>query len=251
MTNPRETSFDLLWANVGQWDGWLRPLQARALWDAASRVPRGGRIVEIGSYRGKSAAILAVSSSDSILVEAIDPHAGNDRGPGEWIGTKDLGSQDHEIFMMNLDSIGVTDKVRHIREYSQRAYHLVDGPIDFLYVDGAHGYRQACEDLVGWGGRVVDGGEMYVHDVFNSVWVTASIFRHLAFSRSWRYQGRVNSMAMYRREPIDRRDVLKQGSRQVASSLVLMRALTVRLLRRLKRESWARVLGHSPGQGLY
>jgi predicted O-methyltransferase YrrM len=51
--------------------------QARMLWDAAAALGAPARIVEIGSYRGRSAIVLARAAPEGVEVIAIDPHAGN------------------------------------------------------------------------------------------------------------------------------------------------------------------------------
>ena len=61
-------------------EGWLTDGQAARLAAAAARSRPDGAVVEIGSFRGKSAVVLA-STAGSLI--AIDPHAGSDRGPQE------------------------------------------------------------------------------------------------------------------------------------------------------------------------
>ena len=57
--------------------------QGKALYEAARDCPHGGQIVEIGSFQGRSTIVLASAAPDGgDGVIAIDPHAGNDRGPG-------------------------------------------------------------------------------------------------------------------------------------------------------------------------
>ena len=46
-------------ALVADVDGWMSPGQASTLYDAATRCPAGGSIVEIGSFRGRSTIVLA------------------------------------------------------------------------------------------------------------------------------------------------------------------------------------------------
>ena len=75
---------------------------------------------------------------------------------------------------------------------------LVDGPIDVLYVDGAHRYGPARADLRDWGARVQAGGTLLVHDAFSSVGVTLAILRELVAGRRFRYVGRTRSLAEYR-----------------------------------------------------
>ena len=69
------------------------------------------------------------------------------------------------------------DRVRHVRMLSSQA-PLEDGPIDLLYVDGAHRFGPARDDIVRWGARVRDGGTMLVHDSFSSIGVTLALLRH-------------------------------------------------------------------------
>lgn len=178
-------------------EGWLTDDQARALFEAASDVRPHGRIVEIGSFRGRSTIVLATAAGDDVEIVAIDPHAGNDRGPQEISGYEVEAEDDHEAFNRNLAAAGVAGRVRHVRAFSNEAHATVDGAVDLLWVDGAHRYGPALEDLRHWGDRVVPGGRMLIHDSFSSVGVTLAILRHLAFSERWRYDGRVGSLAAY------------------------------------------------------
>jgi predicted O-methyltransferase YrrM len=74
-------SFDAVWAAVADVDGWMTEGQGRALFDAARSCRPGGTIVEIGSFQGRSTIVLASAAAEGVEVVAIDPHAGNDRGP--------------------------------------------------------------------------------------------------------------------------------------------------------------------------
>ena len=57
----------------------MTPAQGERLWEAAAAVRPGGTIAEeYGSYRGKSAIVMASAAADGVTV--TDPHAGNDRG---------------------------------------------------------------------------------------------------------------------------------------------------------------------------
>jgi len=172
--------------------------QARALFDAAADCPRDGTIVEIGSFHGRSTIVLAMACPDDATVIAIDPHAGNDRGPREIEGYEAEASEDHELFLRNLDAAGVSDRVRHVRKSSDDAFADIDGAIDVLYVDGAHRYGPAKRDIDRYGARVRDDGTMLIHDSFSSIGVTGAILRLLVWNRRWRYDGRSRSLATYR-----------------------------------------------------
>ncbi len=190
-------SFEEILRSVDDVDGWMSPDQARALFDASSACHSGDQIVEIGSFRGRSTIVLASAATDGVNVIAIDPHAGNDRGPQEFDGFVEEAEGDHAIFNANLLRAGVANRVRHIREMSNRAHDCVKGEITVLYIDGAHRYAPARQDIVEWGRRVRPGGTLLIHDSFSSIGVTAAIVRSLMFGSRFRYVGRARSMTIY------------------------------------------------------
>jgi predicted O-methyltransferase YrrM len=179
-------------------EGWLSDDQVDVLADAARATGTGDTIVEIGSFRGRSTIVLAASAPDGVAVVAIDPHAGNDRGPQEITGYADAAADDHVAFDANLRRAGVRDRVRHVRKLSGDAHADVDGPIAVLFVDGAHRYGPAREDIADWGWRVQQGGALLIHDAFSSVGVTLAILRELLVGPRFRYVGRARSLAIYR-----------------------------------------------------
>jgi predicted O-methyltransferase YrrM len=179
-------------------EGWLTAEQAGVLAAAAAACPADGEIVEIGSFRGLSTIVLAAHAPESASVVAIDPHAGNDRGPGEITGYADAAASDRVVFERNLVAAGVRHRVRHVPVASADAHAHVGGAIDVLYIDGAHRYAAARADIRDWGGRVADGGTLLIHDAFSSVGVTAAIVRELVCGRRFRFLGRTRSLAHYR-----------------------------------------------------
>jgi predicted O-methyltransferase YrrM len=206
------TSFEDAFAAARPVEGWLTEGQARRLWDSARSVPAGGLVVEIGSFRARSAIVLASALADGARLVAIDPHAGGDRGPQEIEAEGARGEADHRAFNANLRAAGVAERVEHVRLSSSDALESVDGPVDVLYVDGAHRFGPAREDIVRWGGRVRDGGTMLVHDSFSSIGVTLATLTSVSFGGNWRYAGRTRSLAEYRRERLP-------GGERVASTL--------------------------------
>lgn len=199
MPTATTEGFGAALAAVADVEGWMTDDQARRLWDRAAALRPPARIVEIGSYRGRSAIVLARAAADGIEVNAIDPHAGNDRGPQQIEGTFEEGQSDHEKFLANLERGGVRERVTHVRLPSSEAHAAVTGEIDLLYVDGAHRYGPARDDIRDWGARVASGGTMLIHDGFSSVGVTLATLRLLVFSRAFAYRGRSGSLIEYAR----------------------------------------------------
>ena len=236
-------SFDAAWRAVSGVEGWMTRNQGEALYEAARGCPPGGRIVEIGSFQGRSTIVLASAAPEGATVYAIDPHAGNDRGPEEFSGYELDAQHDHAAFLANLDEAGVTDRVTHLRMFSHDALAKIEGDVDVLYIDGAHRYDPARADIRDWGRRVKPGGALLIHDAFSSVGVTLAILRELVFGRRFRYVGRSRSLAIYRADL--RRGVGKNVARQLAqlpwfvknlALKVLLKLGVGKVLRRLGRE---------------
>ncbi len=228
-------------------DGWLTPAQAERLAACGRRaaaVP--GAVVEIGSFRGRSTRVLAASAG---RVVAIDPHAGSDRGPQEIAADAARGDADHAAFHRNLEAAGLADRVRHVRKFSSAAHGDVDGLLALLYVDGAHRFGPAREDLARWGGRVAPGATMLVHDAWSSVGVTLALLVTCTASPHWRYRGRTGSLAEYERSAgrWDARERAANVAAQLAELPWFVRNLAIKVLVLAGRRRAAERLGLAPG----
>ncbi len=226
-------------------EGWFSPEQVARVVALASAVPATGRIVEIGSFRGRSMIAIARSAPEGAEIVAIDPHAGNDRGPQEIEGFEDEAAVDSKVFLTNLERAGVRDRVTYVRKFSHDALEDVPGPIDLLHIDGAHRYKPASDDIATWGAKVVDGGSVLVHDSFSSVGVTLALASKLAFSGRWRYAGRSRSLAQYVREPVTGTARVANVGRQLAQLPWFARNLVIKVLIVAKLPKATRLLGHS------
>jgi predicted O-methyltransferase YrrM len=239
------SAFEDAFALAAPVEGWLSEAQARRLWDAAQRVPPGGLLVEIGSFRGRSAIVMASALADGARMVAIDPHAGGDRGPREIAADAARGEADTRAFAGNLRAAGVEERVEHVRSTSSAAHSAVPDEVDLLYVDGAHRFGPARDDLVHWGQRVREGGTMLVHDSFSSIGVTLATLSSITFATRWRYLGRTGSLAEYRRERIPgSRARLANAARQLAQLPWFGRNLLVKVAIVTRVRPLARLLGH-------
>jgi methyltransferase family protein len=235
-----ESSFDAVFESIEQVQGWLTRDQAWRLWSAAGRLEESARIVEIGSYHGRSAIVLASAAGPGVIVFAIDPHGGNDRGPQQFDGEFADGQRDHEVFLRNLDRAAVASRVRHIRKPSQDATGDVPGLLEVVYIDGSHRLQPARADVLRWGAKVAPGGTLLIHDSFSSIGVTLALLVTLVFGARFRYVGRSGSMVEYRREPLSGAARAVSTARQLAQlpyffRNVLFKALIVLRLGRATR----------------
>ena len=237
-------AFDDVLALLDGVQGWLTDAQARCLWDAARAVRSGGRIVEVGSFRGRSTIVLASARSDGVELVAIDPHGGGDRGPQEIAPDAAAGNEDYAAFGSNLRAAGVHDRVNHVRASSLDALGRVKGSVDLLYIDGAHRYAPARSDIERWGARVPPGGSMLIHDSFNAIGVMLAQLRVLVFSRRWRYIGRYGSLAVYRRAQLSAAETAVNALRQLLGLPFFVRNMLIKIALVSRAVPIAHMLGH-------
>ena len=131
----------------------------------------GGRIVEIGSFRGKSCVLMALGAPGA-RVTCIDPHE-----PTHFGG---FSSADHEAFESTIRRHGVADRVTHLRMRSHEARgSWEEGEASaLLWVDGDHSHEGARTDFEDWAGLVRVGGIVAAHDAFRA--------RFPGVMRAWR-----------------------------------------------------------------
>lgn len=190
------SDFEEAWALASRIEGWLSREQAIVLADAARAVPAGASIVEIGSHHGRSTVVFARAKRGSVQLTAVDPFDDPRWGGGESALV---------AFRANIEAAGLERDVQVFRGTSQQAadaWH--GGPVGLLYVDGAHDRTSVLSDLELWEPFVIDGGSVCVHDAFSSPGVTAAVLQRHLTNTSFRYQGSVRSLAIFRRERLSR-----------------------------------------------
>lgn len=222
-------AFRDVWPDIEAVGGWLTRAQAERLFDEVRALPSGGRVVEIGSHKGRSTAVLASARPD-VEVVAIDPFI---------VGGRWGGPATREQFEANLTRLGVRDRVRHIPRRSQEAKRAWTEPVDLVFIDGKHDYWSTSHDL-GWVRFLRPGGRILVHDGFSSVGVTLALLRHGLPATAIRYRGRVGSLVVMDKFAPSRADRL----RMVAELPWWVRNLVIKVLLRLRLRPVARAIGH-------
>jgi predicted O-methyltransferase YrrM len=243
-------NFTEVFATLEKVNGWMTRDQAQRLWDRATELHSGQRVVEIGSFQGRSTVILASAAPSGVEVVAIDPHGGNDRGPQEIDGFEKEAEEDNRLFNENLANAGVADRVTHLRKFSDRALSDVTGQVDLLYVDGAHRFAPAVKDIREWGTKVPDGGTMLVHDSFSSIGVTLALSATTFWSSQWIYQGRSQSMTQFRKGRFTVGQRLGSLARQVGQLPYFALNVLYKVLLSLRLKGLAKALG-STGEWPY
>lgn len=129
------------------------------------RLGRGRRkMVEVGSYRGKSTALLAFGGGPGCEVVAIDPHLVFD-------GRNVAGyNDDDRVALENaVRRQGLADRVTHWPVTSRQGFAKwqAERPgemVDLVFIDGDHNYEEVLFDLRSWAGILSPGGILAAHD---------------------------------------------------------------------------------------
>jgi predicted O-methyltransferase YrrM len=128
-------------------EGFVTPLELSGLYHLALAAPSPGRVVEIGSYLGRSTVMLAQAAMDrgAPQVVAVDPHTATMGVEGET--PRDT----RPIFEENVRGAGVADAVRLLHATSVDAARTWDGDsVQMLFVDGLHTRENVLEDVRSW-----------------------------------------------------------------------------------------------------
>jgi predicted O-methyltransferase YrrM len=123
--------------------------------DAVKEARQGARFVEIGSWYGKSSALMAVeiiNSGKHIWFDCVDPWS--DGGPDlKHKQVKGL----YEAFLKNMAP--VMRVITPVRMLSLEAAPLYpDGSLDLVLIDGSHVYEDVLADIHAWAPKVRPGG---------------------------------------------------------------------------------------------
>lgn len=238
-TSLPRPGFEACWRAASEIDGWLTSDQARMLYEAAARVPAGGRAVEIGSHHGKSTVVLAAGLTEASRLTAVDPF-----DDPRWGGGPDA----YRTFHANIRTTGVEERVEPCRGLSAEALERTGHePIDLVYIDGAHDFDSVRLDIDGWGARLRDGGQLLIHDSFSSVGVTRAVLARLAVSDRYALVARAGSLARFTKQSALPARVRLASATRVAWGLAYFsRNVAVKLLLRLNLGRGARLLlGHT------
>ena len=139
--------------------GHLTLRESNLLYKNAKRIRKGGIIVEIGSYLGKSTCVISEGiKGKNIKFYAIDTFENHAMSEGKRNTLKDFLKYTKEyrslITVKKGFSYNVVKKIKDIK-------------IDLLWIDGDHTYHGVKTDIEDWTPLVRQGGIICFHDYRN------------------------------------------------------------------------------------
>jgi len=140
--------------------GWFR---FKKFYDkAVKQAPQSGaHFVEVGCWKGKSTAYMAVeilNSGKNIRFSCVDTWEGSDE-PAHHKDPDIQAGRLYEVFLRNLAP--VKDVIEPMRITSvEAAEQFEDESLDFVLIDAAHDYENVIADLRSWWPKLKPGGVM-------------------------------------------------------------------------------------------
>lgn len=127
------------------------------------KFPSGSKFVEIGSWKGKSSAYMAVeiaNSNKKIDFYCVDTWEGS----VEHAGMEEL-PRLYDIFIDNMrpvESYYFPLKLKSLEAVSK----FEDKSLDFVFIDASHEYEDVKNDIIAWLPKVKPGGVLAGHDYY-------------------------------------------------------------------------------------
>lgn len=138
--------------------GWFSPDEIEYLASLAKKVPADGKIVEIGSFCGRStiSLILGSQKGKKPMVHSVDTHLSlMSIYPEETL----------TLFIKNLQKRNLLDYVTIHRYKSEDLARMWDeGGIALLFIDADHSYESVNKDFNSWRKYLIGGALVAFHD---------------------------------------------------------------------------------------
>lgn len=145
-------------------DGWLLDDEASGLYLLSSLLGNRCKVLEIGSWKGKSTYCLAKGLPKGGHVIAIDPFdASGEQESSELYREREGEIPLLEQFVDNMTRLGVMQKIRPIKGYSHQFVHQLT-EIDLLFIDGDHSIEGCDFDFLNYSPLISPGGYLAFHD---------------------------------------------------------------------------------------
>ncbi len=153
-TIPTRSPFATAWERAEAVGGFLSRREGQLLFGYASKLPEGAQIVEVGSYRGKSTALLASTGRSVLAIDPLVPGSGQD-------DNMKVATEDADSLRALCDEF---ENLTWLRKTSKAT--LIDDipPIDFLFIDGDHQGTAPLDDFVHFRPKLKPNALVAFHD---------------------------------------------------------------------------------------
>jgi predicted O-methyltransferase YrrM len=134
----------------------------------------GGTWLEIGSWCGKSTLYLGAAAEEtSCVLYSLDHHHGSEENQAGWehfdaslVDPVDGRLNTLPTWQRTVANAALESAIIGLVGFSTVVAAHFAQPLDLLFIDGGHGHDVAWADYEHWSPKVVAGGLLLIHDVF-------------------------------------------------------------------------------------
>jgi len=171
------------------------------------RIPRvvgDGWYVDLGTFRGRSACLMADTiRSENLAAQIFTVDTFDDRGISRRfrsdgsIETSSGDGKDHSIgVIQTFKDKGLDGYIDVIKSTTVEAVGFFEGDgVDFLFIDADHSYEGVSDDFWAWQGKVVEGGFIAFHDSHRG-----GVTKLHDYLTTWEEFDRVDTLSVWRRK---------------------------------------------------
>ncbi len=170
-----------------------------ALLRALAADAAGGCIVEVGSYRGKSAVALAFGVRDArrdpaTRIYCIEPHE-----PFTGVYGGRFGPDDRDAFYRVMRETGAFREVALVNLSSEAVTPAWNEPVALVFIDGDHRYTGVRRDFESWDPHVLLGGVIAFDDATDAAGGPARLVAEIEAEGRYRRVGGVGKIIVLRK----------------------------------------------------
>jgi glycosyltransferase involved in cell wall biosynthesis/predicted O-methyltransferase YrrM len=187
-----EDEFDAL---MGRLEGGISLAEARALRRLAAGVGHGS-IVEVGSYRGKSAIALARGVRDAARVPPVSVYCIEPHRPFTGYYGGEFGAADRARFYQAMLDSGTSEDVALVGLSSDEVAGSWREPVALAFIDGDHHYDGVRRDFGCWDPHLVTGGLVAFDDALDPACGPAALIREILAEGRYREVERVGKIVV-------------------------------------------------------
>jgi predicted O-methyltransferase YrrM len=149
--------------------GWMGKRCRRWLRSAVRAVTRGGVVVEVGSWRGRSTTVLAAHMPPAARLYAVDTWAGVPDDPDQHVELYEGAGDVYADFCRNLAGPIRSERLIPLRMTSlegaaELGRRLGAHSVDLVFIDADHRYEAVRADIEAFLPLVKPGGVLGGHD---------------------------------------------------------------------------------------
>ena len=166
---------------------------------AIDKATDGAKFVEIGAWKGKSAAFAGVeilNSGKDITYYAVDHFLGSEEHRNPVSPHYDYASISGDLkaqYLVNIEPVKSVVKTLDMQS-GEASKKFKKASLDFVYIDGSHDYVSVCVDIEIWLPKLKPGGMIGGHDYTTHETVREAVDTYFSdlqiIGKSWLYISR-------------------------------------------------------------